>query len=620
VGALTAKPYRFKARPWDLEEVESTSVIDSMGSRIAVQSSRNVVLRYLGVDSDPVNWGWLSDKERFSFEALNNEARLREPLLRGDSLGKLDAHGEQLVRATWAQAFDVAAGAIAAAGPGKLGVLGGARLTNEAAYAWAKLLKGVVGTDDVDCQLGDGLPADVVLGLPRATIDDACTPGGVVVLLGPDPKEDLGTLYLRLRHAVVEDGVTLIECTPRSTGLSRYASHQLHYRPGEIGELANALARGSAARAVAGVDAPAHDAPPAARSTGPPVNGVLGRASLAEAAGPLVDAALALRDSVGARFLSALRRGNVHGALDMGLAPGLLPGRVTLADARHRFLASWPKLPSTPGRDARGILEAAAEGRITTLVLLGADPLRDFPDRQLAKRALARADTGIAVDLFVNDSARHADVVLAAAGPTEVDGTFTNLEGRVTTLNRKVTAPGTARQDWIIAAELAFRLGADLGLESPEQIRAEIAACSPIHAGLVTPELNRREGVLVTGGQITVEAEPTPVPPSDAYALRLVATRAMYDLGTLVQHCDSSAHLARGTVAGLHPAEIDKLGITDGTEVTLTGTRGSVRLVARRDPGVPRGSVAVTVNQPNADVLVLVDAAATVNDVRVERA
>ena len=92
--------------------------------------------------------------------------------------------------------------------------------------------KGVIGTDHVDAQLADGLPAQVVLGLPRATIDDACTPGGVIVLLGPDPKEELGTLYLRLRHAVVHDGCTLIELTPHTTGLSGQAAHSIRVPPG----------------------------------------------------------------------------------------------------------------------------------------------------------------------------------------------------------------------------------------------------------------------------------------------------------------------------------------------------------------------------------------------------
>ena len=227
VGALTAAPYRFKARPWDLEEVESTSTLDSVGSRIAVQSSRDRVLRFQGVDADAVNWGWLSDKERFVFEAYDHEDRLVGPLLRGDALGNRTLDGDQLVAAPWGEALTAVAGALRAAPADRIAVVGGARMTNESQYAWAKLAKGVLGTDHVDAQLGDGLPAEVVLGLPRATIDRACTPGGTIVLLGPDPKEELGALYLRLRHAVVYDGATLIELTPRRTGLSDHAAHSL---------------------------------------------------------------------------------------------------------------------------------------------------------------------------------------------------------------------------------------------------------------------------------------------------------------------------------------------------------------------------------------------------------
>ena len=179
VGALTAAPYRFKARPWDLEEVESTSVVDSVGSRIAVQSSRDCVLRFQGVDADAVNWGWLCDKERFIFEAYDHEDRLGTPLLRGDD-GDLAPTG-------WGEALAAAAAALTDVDPDRIAVLGGARLTNESQYAWTKFAKGVLGTDHVDAQLGDGLPADFVLGLPRATIDEACTPGGIIVLLGPDP-------------------------------------------------------------------------------------------------------------------------------------------------------------------------------------------------------------------------------------------------------------------------------------------------------------------------------------------------------------------------------------------------------------------------------------------------
>ncbi|MEC9395148.1 MAG: NADH-quinone oxidoreductase subunit NuoG, partial [Actinomycetota bacterium] len=505
VGALTAAPYRFKARPWDLEEVESTSTLDSVGSRIAVQSSRDRVLRFQGVDADAVNWGWLSDKERFVFEAYDHEDRLATPLLRGDDLGNRIPDGEALVAAPWSEALGVAAAALAAAPADRIAVLGGARLTNESQYAWAKLAKGVLGTDHVDAQLGDGLPAEVVLGLPRATIDRACTPGGAIVLLGPDPKEELGALYLRLRHAVVHDGATLVELTPRRTGLSAHAAHSLRVLPGGAAAAVDAMFGAGSQAGEAGLSAgelaAAGATIAAAVAEGRPVTVLLGRPSLAEAAGPVVDAALALHDYLpDAGFLSLLRRGNVHGALDMGLAPGMLPGRVAL-DGAAGVSAAWPTVPNGRGRDALGILEASAAGEVDVLVLLGADVMADVPDRDLAERALAGARTLVAVDLFATPTVARADVVLPAAAPTEVDGTFTNLEGRISLVARKVTSPGTARPDWVIAVELADRLGTDLGFGSVDDVLAEIASVSDVHAGLDAVALVEatREGLLLDG-------------------------------------------------------------------------------------------------------------------------
>src|SRR5207253_1558605 len=105
---------------------------------------------------------------------------------------------------------------------------------------------------------------------------------------------------------------------------------------------------------------------------------------------------------------------------------GVLPGRVSLEDGRSWYTEAWGNVPQSRGMDAIGILTAAAEGRVHALVLLGADPLGDFPDRTLAVRALAAAGFVVAVDLFVTDSARQADVVLAAAGWGEKAGTTTN--------------------------------------------------------------------------------------------------------------------------------------------------------------------------------------------------
>jgi len=706
VGALLASPYRFKARPWDLDQVESTCTTCSVGCRVVVQSSRNEVVRYAGVDVDPVNWGWLCDKGRFDFEALNDPQRLGSPLVQ---------EGGAMVPVTWGVALSRAAAALRDADPTRVGVIGGARLTNEDAYAWAKLAKGVIGTDNVDAQLGDGLPAEVVLGLPRATIDQTCAPGGTVLVIGPDIKEELPVLFLRLRHAVTRDGVKLVELAPQRTGLSSLAAASLLVRPGATGDVVSALLAGRSDRDVAGISSQDIERVGALLAEGP-VTVVLGRASVAESADATVAAATAIHHAhPGVRFLSALRRGNVHGALDMGLAPGVLPGRASLADAHHWFReGGWHNVPAERGLDTAGILEAAAAGRIDTLILLGADPLTDFPDTDLATRGLAGARTVIAVDQLPR-SASQADVVLAAAGYAEVDGSTTNIEGRISTVARKVTPPGTARADWMIAAELARLLGADLGVESVEQIWAEIEALAPSHAGITLDVLRApeaRDGVVAplsheaphAGGEVVSSTEggapggthegpaaeesaesmaagvdqmaadtdaeaqqaaaasaaaaskaaeveaaapdeagdaaaPTAPErtrpallrfeapagsgggtPLDAYALRLVATRKLYDLGSSTQRSPSLAGLAAPSVLRMHPHDFDRLGVEAGAVVSVTSARGSLSMPVQPDTGVPKGAAAAYFNQPGPAIGALLDASQKVTEIRVERA
>ncbi len=677
VGALTATPYRFKARPWDLEQVESTCTSCSVGCRVVVQSSRNRVLRYQGVDNDAVNWGWLCDKGRFDFEAVNSEDRLGSPLVRDEGL--------LLKPAAWNDALRRAANAIRQgldrSGPEGFAVVGGARLTNEDQYSWVKLTKGLIGSDNIDAQLGDGLPAEAVLGLPRATIDDACRPGGRVLVLGPDVKEELPVLFLRLRHAVLNDGVKLVEMSSTRTGLTdRLAAASLRYRPGHSLPVVRALLAGDADDDVGGVAPEAIRGAAALLGEGP-LTVIVGRANLAESGRSIAAAASAIHHTrADVRFLSALRRANVHGALELGLSPGLLPGRVTLDGGRDWFAERWPAVPAAKGLDTAGILRAATDGKVDTLVLLGADPLADFPDRDLAERGLAGARTVIALDQFLTESVKQADVVLPVAGFAEVDGTTTNLEGRVSMLAQKVTGPGTAESDWMVAADLADRLGFDLGLESPRQIAAEVEDVAPVFAGLTRELLataGGRDGVVVmlptrrSNGDadaaapgtdtdvpvgapadeaVVVRAEvagesaegaapevqptrllppttgvPLPVwtiiePPSvDAYSLRLVVTRKLYDRGTLVRSSPSLTDLAETATLRLHPQDFDRLGVAAGDDVRVTSNRGHVTVPTLSDAGVPRGIAHLYANKAGGRANVLIDGNAPVTDVRVER-
>jgi NADH-quinone oxidoreductase subunit G len=314
-----------------------------------------------------------------------------------------------------------------------------------------------------------------------------------------------------------------------------------------------------------------------------------------------VDAAAALLAAQPqSRFLVALRRGNVRGALDMGLAPGLLPGGVALGEASGELRGSWPLLPPQPGLDAAGILEAAAAGRIGCLILLGSDPLADFPDGDLARRALAGPSTVVALDAFLSASSQQADVVLAVAAFGEKTGTTTNLEGRVSPVTQKVTAAGTAMEDWMVAVELAEGLGADLQLDSVAAIAAEAAAVSGPRSSFAVAD----------SGAVA--------PVVNNYDFRLVVDRELYDAAVFTARSPSLADLPRGAAVSVNPWDADRRGFGHGTPVQVIAARTRAVLAARPDVRVPRGIARIVVNQPGGAAGELVDISLPVNDVRLE--
>ena len=681
VGALTAAPYRFAARPGDLDQVESTCPTCAVGCRVAVQSSSNRLTRLLGIDIDPVNHGWLCDKGRFAADSINSEDRLTEPMVRKDG---------SLVPVSWHEALEFVAQGLQAAlaeGPESIGVIGGGRLTNEGAYAWARLAKGVLGTDSVDAQLGDGLPGELVLGLPRATIDQAASAATVILLTG-DLREELPILFLRLRAAAVDGDLSIVELSPQATSLTAVADVSLRYGPGDVGALVDALVSGGTPPAAA-TDATA--LADARRLIGEgPVVVVVGRPSLAEDGELVAAAAQALAAALpDARFLPALRRGNVLGAIDMGMAPGLLPGRVSLETGRDWFEAAWGSVPASRGRGTSDILAAAAgdqtEGaRVTALVVLGAEPLADFPDRRLARRALDGAEFVVAVATAPGELLDYADVVLPAAEAHERPGTTTNIEGRISRLGQKLVPPGQSWPDWMIAGELAVHLGQDLGFDSVGTVWDEIERTAVSHRGITRAVLDahgaadgivaplrvsavslsrrsapldpmavpgvesvERQGASMQAGLAASPDAATPgtatptdasgparpamvsgpvvfdvphVAPADGYSVRLVASRVLYDHGTSVGAVAALANLVPVGVLRANPHDLDDLGVTTGGEVRLRSTTATLVVPVEADPSLPRKVVAADFNVTLGDGTVadLIDRASPVVDLRME--
>ena len=642
VGALTASAYRFRARPWDLESVETSCQACAVGCRGALESTSNRLVRLLGVDSEPVNHGWLCDKGRYGYEWVHSETRVRAPGVR---------RGTELAVTSWPEALDAAATALRRVrdehGPSAIGVIGGARGTNEDAYAWARFAKGVLRTDNVDAQLGDGLPASMVLGMPRATIADLDR-ARAIVLLGPDLKEELPVLSLRVRRAAVDLGVPLIDVAARDHGLTPYATTVVRHLPGVIDE--------AVAQVTAALEGIAGDGP---------VVVVIGRGSVAETADATVYAAARLAALPGVRFLSALWRANVHGALDLGLAPGFLPGRVTLEAGREHVAAAWGGVPDEMGLDSAGIFDAAKAGHIKALVFVGCDPVTDFPDRTPVRDAIAAVERVVCFGAVPDAAAESADVFLPTTVWGEQAGTTTNLEGRVMRLGRKVTSEGQALEGWRIAAELAARLGSEWNLETVEEVQDEIARVAPAFIGVDASLLRRaRDGVVLpvadhldeltfgpdrpaagqswepirSAAEDDGEGAPSTPPqpavalhtwsgdapapsaaPIDAYALRLVVARTLYGNDRMVTASPSLAKFAGGDARLLvNRRDRERIGVEDGTRVRVISPKASLDLPVHTDPSTPEGVGFLAINRAGPGASELIDVSATVTDVRVE--
>jgi NADH-quinone oxidoreductase subunit G len=667
VGALTAKPYRFAARPWDLDQVESTCTTCSVGCKVAVQSSGNRLTRLVGLDADPVNHGWLCDKGRFGFEGVNGDdgdVRVTQPLIR---------QGDKLIPTTWSEALATAAAGIASAirvgGAESISVIGGAQMTNEGAYAWTKLAKSVIGTDSVDAQLGDGISPELIFSLPGATIDEAAR-ARVVINLAGDIRETLPVLHLRLRKAVRDGGTRLIEVGNIATSLTSLSSASIVVTPGsEADSVAELFKKGGS------------DGVKAARKVladykdGEGVVVLVGRGSLASDAAGVERAAMTLADALPkAKFLFALRRANVRGALEMGMSPGLLPGRVSLEEGRTFFTKNWPTVPENKGRTSAQTLSALAAGSgVGALIVLGADPVSDFPDSELARTALKQAAFSVVVGGHHSETLSFADVVFPAAIAHERSGTTMNLEGRITKVAQKLVPPPEVWSDVAIAVELAIELGAELDLSDTQEAFAEIAALAPSIAEIGAEKvgaLSGLDGVVLGHGEVA----PTPLDPmafpgltsadhlgsaafSGAVAnvatetdfdlserpepgagivrpialpespqpgsLLLVTQRSLYDNGALVSASPSLARLVEVADARLHPQTLSEIGAGDGARVRIQSAKGSATFIAKSDESVDLRAVVVDFNRPSVDGVAngagrLIDASGAHTPVRVE--
>lgn len=621
VGALTAKPYRFSARPWDLEQVESTCTVCSVGCRITVQSSQNRVTRVIGVDADAVNHGWLCDKGRFTIEALDGTTddvhlpttRITTPMINRDG---------QLVSVSWSEALAHAATLLGDCAPEAVGFIGGASLTNEGAFAWERFARSVIGTDHLDAQFDDGLDPLLIQALPAATINEMASARVVVTLTG-DLREEAPVLYLRLRSAV-RKSTSLLEFTTGPSALSALATLALPVRPGDAPSVVSAIFDGVVPTGTLVTESQLQSARELL-GDGEGVVVVVSRANAAESSA-VVEAAVhrLVAHLPRARFLTNLRRSNGRGALDMGLSPVLQPGRQRAARS---------------GRDTMSQLAAMRDGRQKAVVVLGGCLLGNVIDVEAARDALAKTAV-ISVTGHGGATLAYADVVLPAAVAHERTGTFTNLEGRVSAVHAKIAPPGAAWPDVDIAAELAEACGQHLGLTSVEHTAATIEEVTGYPA-LSVLEDQHFDGVVVgsstmptartpmdpvafpgirsvdtvglsTGSGAVASLEPRSLgtattvtmsdvtlpaftlPPLNAYALRAVVAKVLYDDGVTISATPALSGVRQATVVRVHPTDLERFAMGDGDQVVLASDHGTTQVTVTGDDRVIRGTVWVS--------------------------
>jgi NADH-quinone oxidoreductase subunit G len=427
VGALTSKPYAFMARPWELTKTLSVDVMDALGSAIRVDARGREVLRILPRVNDAINEEWISDKTRHVWDGLRTQ-RLDRPYVR--KKGKL-------VPASWDEAFRVIAEKLKGLDGSRFATIAGDLAAAEEMFA-LKLLAEQLGSANIDCRQ-DGAKLDSAIG--RASyLFNSTIPGidqaDAILLVGTDPRHEAPVLNARIRR--------------------RWRQTQGRLPVGLIGEDADLTYAydylGAGPETLAKIADGSHPFLKRLEGCERPML-ILGQAAVARPDGAAILALAA------------------KAAAQMGAIKPAWNGFNVLHTAASRVAGlDLGFVPAAGGLDVEGILDAAGEGKIDIVYLLGADEI----DMERLGNAFviyqgSHGDAG----------AHRADVILPGAAYTEKDAIYVNTEGRPQTTARAVFPPGEAREDWKIVRALSAVLGKPLPFDSLQQLRAKMFVAVP---------------------------------------------------------------------------------------------------------------------------------------------
>jgi NADH-quinone oxidoreductase subunit G len=614
VGALTSQPYRFRARPWDIEggggictlcpsqcNVEFT-VRDEKVMRVLARDARSAGTGGGPGGNPDVDDGWLCDKGRFAYQAIHVDERITQPLVRD---------GGTLRPVSWDRALDAAAGL--GRHRGAVGTLVGGQATNEEGFLLARFMREALSSSDIDSGVGDAVAPDLIRALAapalQATVPDIEF-AHTVLVVGCEPLDDAPILDLRIRKGVRRRGVRLVVASARPSALDPNAGLIRRYEPGGEAAFLTALGRalgdgegsGDGGGDVGEADAEFAEVARYLREGGEDIVILWGQRRLDETAlRALLSIAdrLGLADHDGAGLLEIPAGGNGRGLREAGAVPGLGPGYAELT-------AAGDGAGPGPGRGARQIAQAAADGDITALYLYQTDPLRDQPDRALWERAMRRAGVVVAhASVLTEGLAEHANVIFPAESYAEKEGTVVHPDGRVQRLRTAIAHPGAVRSGWSVIAELARRAGLDTGVLTSPMAFAQLVEAVPFYRGLTLEEIGghgvrwqERDAASEFPGAGAAAPGPVAVPVATVSGGDGAAANGALRLGTYrpiwaAPEVEISPAL-KYTVALQHvelaPEDAQRLSIANGEAVEVSQNGTALGAIAHVRSGVPSGT------------------------------
>ena len=670
-GALTENTIVKHGRP--TSHVRTTCAYCGVGCTFEAGVRDGQVVSMVPADDGPSNQGHACLKGRFGWTYNYAEDRVRTPLLR-------DGTGWKAIG--WNQALDLIARTFTRikeqAGPDALAAISSSRGTNEENYLFGKFIRCVMGTNHIDncarvCHSATVTGMMETIGASAATnsIRDL-NEARLILVVGANPTESHPVLGARLLQ-LARRGVPLLVVDPRRTEIARAATIHLQLRPGTNVALLNGLGHVIAREGLLdqtfveqrteGVEdwlATVKDYSPETveRSTGVPAEYIRRAARMYATSGAsmsvhglgvtehrwgshgvmaLCDLALATgqigRPGTGINPLRG--QNNVQGASDSGCLPTHFVGYQLLDDpvaaARHQSMTGRP-LPSRRGMKIPDMWDAALDHRLKGLWIIGYDVAQTDPNLTKVREALSQLEFLVVHDLFVSQTARFAHLLLPGASFLEKDGTFTNLERRIQRIRKAIAPPNGILPDWQVVCEVSTRMGYPMHYEHPSQIMDEMAALSPMLAGvsydrleqpqaLQWPVLDQQHGGTslmhrdrFARGKarfVAVDYLPPGEQPSEEYPFVLITGRLLehYNCGAQTRRTDI-LELVNSDVLEMHPDDMARHGFRDDQPVRLVSARSSAVLPVSSSDRVHPGELFTSFHFPDSDVNSLLSSSA----------